>query len=277
MKYIHFFHNISKSDVSRFGGKAASLGEMAQSQFPIPDGFALSVDAFREFNGKEFSAEFEKELHDAYTKLGASRVAVRSSAVAEDASGASWAGQLETYLNVARDNLHTSIRKCWKSILSDEAVAYAVGKKLTEADLAVGVVVQTMIESEVSGVMFTANPITSDRSQVVIEGVFGLGEMIVQGIVTPDNWLISKDPLTVEEFNIAIKSKEMIFNSGKNSIRAVPEGRNDRATLREEQVLELARIGLKIEKHYKVPQDIEWAWAGGKFYIIQARPVTTLS
>ena len=276
MKYIEPFSAISKKDSVIYGGKVASLGEMYSAGIPVPNGFGISIEAHRDLGGKPFTDEFKQELKAAFKSLGFKRVAVRSSAVAEDAADASWAGQLETYLNVDTGGLEDAVRKCWKSVEASHVKAYSSDKKLGKDSLLVGVVVQGMVDSEASGVMFTANPVTGKKDEIMIEAAYGLGETVVQGIVTPDNFLIDAKSLTVSHFGIQIKEKMMVYENGKNVILPVPEVIADRAVLREEHVIELAKLGLKIEDHYGTPQDIEWARAKGRFYIVQARPITTL-
>lgn len=276
MSYIEPFQNITKKDSSIYGGKAASLGEMIQAKIPVPSGFAISIEAHRDFKHKPFTSEFEDELYKAFKLLGCERVAVRSSAVAEDSSDASWAGQLETYLNVNNTHLEQAVRDCWKSVEANHVKDYAKDKNLEDDSLLVGVAVQQMVESEVAGVMFTTNPVTSNSDEIMIEAAYGLGETVVQGIVTPDNFLISKKLHSVTHFGIQIKEKMMIFKDGKNMVLPVPEDINDRAVLREHQVLKLADIGIEIAKHYGFAQDIEWAYKDGDFFIVQSRPITTL-
>lgn len=245
--YIKFFNEISKNDISLVGGKAASLGEMTKAGFPVPAGFVITTEAQGVIN--------KDEIFQAFNALNAEKVAVRSSAVAEDSSQASWAGQLETYLNVSRDDLINKVRECWNSIKSERALSYAGGQNLSEDDLYVAVVVQEMIESKVSGVMFTANPVTSDKGEIMIESVLGLGEQLVQGSVTPDNFIVNKE-------NGEIKSKDL----------------QGEQTISDEIVNKLVELGKKIEDHYGSPQDIEWAIDNeGKIWILQSREVTTMS
>ena len=275
MRYTRRFKEISKDNANEFGGKVASLGEMLKAGIPVPDGFGISTDAFVSFNGKDFTDEFKQELHEMFKGLNVVRVAVRSSAIAEDSSVASWAGQLESYLNVDEDGFELAIRKCWNSINSNSAKSYAADKKLSKEDLFVGVAVQKMVNSDVAGVMFTANPVSNNIDELIIESAYGLGEVVVQGITTPDRFTLDKKGMWVVEFSISIKEKMMIFESGKNKIIDVPEQIADRTSLREDEVLKLANLGIKIEKHYKKPMDIEWAFEGKKFYIVQSRPITT--
>ncbi len=275
-KYVRYFTELSYKDIAQFGGKSCSLGELLQAGIQVPNGFAISAEAHKEFGNKPFSQEFEEEIQAAYRNLGLKRVAVRSSALAEDSSKASWAGQLETYLNVELNNIEDKIRKCWKSITTTHAVSYAIGKSFKQEDLLVGVAVQHMIESEVAGVIFTADPIEHNASNIIIEALFGLGEMLVQGLVTPDRFIVDHKSCEVIDFNIAIKDQQMVYKNGANVIRSVPDKIADKATLRETQVVDLARLGLKIEEHYKRPQDIEWALVDNNFYVVQSRPITTL-
>lgn len=282
---IRYFNQISREDINIAGGKGASLGEMARAGIPVPPGFVVTVDAFKAFSESDFPKELEEEILQAFDRLwqpsfakatAGERVAVRSSAVAEDSTKASWAGQLETYLNVSRDGLIESIRKCWDSIESERALSYASDKNLSKEDLAVAVVVQRMVDSDVSGVMFTVNPVTEDPNELMIEATFGLGELLVQGEITPDNFLIRKNDLKVINTDIQVKEKKLIFQDGKNVEVELSEEEEGRRTLTNEQIKELAALGVKIEKHYGKPQDIEWALENGRLYILQSRPITTL-
>lgn len=276
MSYIAPLKAIRKSESNMYGGKAASLGEMLNAGIPVPNGFGIAAQACAEFSEAGPSEEFVTELYAAFDRLGAARVAVRSSAIAEDSSDASWAGQLESYLNVERDGLLESVKKCWDSIHADWVQEYAKDKNVKDADLLVGIAVQQMVDSEVSGVLFTVDPVSQDEQLLVIEAVYGLGEMIVQGIVTPDHWVVQRDSLAVRDFEINIKKEQMIYRGGETVIVSLDDQVGDKATLREAQVQEIARLGYAIEAHYGHPQDIEWAFSNGKFYIVQARPITTL-
>lgn len=275
MQMLLKFNQITKEDVSAVGGKGASLGEMTKIGIPVPPGFVVTTEAFKQFVNSELPADVIEEIDQAFDELGVERVAVRSSAVAEDSSGSSWAGQLESYLNTTKDQLIDKIRDCWNSIKSERALAYAAQAGGNEEDLVVAVVVQKMVDSEVAGVMFTVNPISKDKNEMMIEAGFGLGETLVQGLITPDNWLVSKNPLKVTNFDIQVQEIMMVLKDGKNQEIPVPEDKKDKASLTEDQVLELAQIGLVIEKHYGFPCDIEWAYEKGKFYIVQSRPITT--
>ncbi len=269
--FIKKFHQANREDRLLVGGKAASLGEMIQAGLPVPEGFVVTTDGFL----AGMTGVLKKELIKAFDELGATRVAVRSSAVAEDSADASWAGQLESYLNVTKDGLVDAVAKCWQSIESDRAKHYADEHNVTQADRAVAVVVQKMVDSEVSGVMFTANPITGNRDEIMIEAVYGLGEMIVQGMVTPESIVADKAGTLISRSHHR-QTKQLVCKNGENRETAVGPKLQGKHILTRSQVEQLAALAQKIEKHYNSPQDIEWAFADGTFYIVQSRPITIL-
>lgn len=276
MDLIKTFDQISKDDVAIAGGKGASLGEMSKAGIPVPPGFIITSKAYKQFYNTELPADFIEEIYQAFEKLGAQRVAVRSSAVAEDSKTASWAGQLESYLNTTKADLIENIRKCWNSIKSDRALSYAAHQDLNEEDLIVAVVVQKMVNSESSGVMFTINPVTGNRDELMIEAGWGLGEMLVQGMITPDNFIVDKQSLEITSKDIQEQEMMMVTKEVGNVEVAVPVDQRLKPALTDGQVRELAVLGKKIEDHYGSPQDIEWALEGGQLFIVQSRPVTTL-
>lgn len=248
MSYIKDFSEISKKDVELVGGKGAALGELTNAGFSVPPGFVITTDAKNEIK--------EPEIFAAFQVLGAEKVSVRSSAVAEDSSSASWAGQLETYLNVTKENLMDSIKKCWQSINSDRVRSYIKDQNLSADQLKVAVVVQTMVKAQSAGVMFTVNPVSADKNEMMIESVLGLGESLVQGEVTPDNFIISKSKM-----EIIAKDLQKIEDP----------------SVSDENIMKLVEIGKKIEEYYGRPQDIEWAIdQENKIWILQSRPITTL-
>ncbi|KKT76758.1 MAG: hypothetical protein UW73_C0038G0007 [Microgenomates group bacterium GW2011_GWB1_44_8] len=273
---INLFSDISKNDVSLVGGKAASLGEMTNAGIPVPPGFVITTQAFENFNGDSIAPELQNEIEKNFSRLGAERVAVRSSAVAEDSSSSSFAGQFETFLNVTSENLIRSVINCLKSASSQMVTSYASAQGVSENDLKIAVVVQKMVNSEVSGVLFTANPINKDRNEIMIEAIYGLGELLVQGMTTPDNYLVDKVSGNIKSKNIARKDKMIIYQNGKNEEVSVPEKKKNESTLTNDQIIELTELGVKIESHYGVPQDIEWGIESDKIYILQSRPITTI-
>jgi len=225
-----------------------------------------------------------RQIMKAYLKLSShwglrqALVAVRSSATAEDLPGASFAGQQETFLNVRGEaNLVNRIRDCWASLFTPRAIFYREEKKFDHFKVGIAVPVQKMVQSEVSGVMFTVNPLTNDKKQIVIEAVWGLGETIVQGQVTPDYYQLEKETFKITKIQINSQLRQLIRKGVESEMAPVPSGLTKMQKLNSMQIVELAKIGEKIHQHYYFPQDIEWALEKGKLYIVQTRPVTTLS
>lgn len=312
--FIKHFNDLSKGDVEIAGGKGALLGEMTQAGMPVPPGFVVLAGAFDRFlEETDLRQEVEAQLgrvnyddvgsvdkasavirdliHDAampedledlirkeFDKLGSEYVAVRSSATAEDSSVASWAGELESYLNTRADTLLQNVKQCWSSLFTPRAIFYRKEKKLHDSHVSVAVVVQAMIESEISGISFTVHPVTEDPKQMIIEAAWGLGEAIVSGSVTPDSYVIEKGDWSLMDVNINAQ-KQMIVRGGQaeaNHWVDVPAKNREKQILPGERIIELAKICARIEEHYQSPQDIEWAFKDDEFYIVQSRPITTL-
>ena len=357
--FIKSFQNLTKSDVAIAGGKGASLGEMLTAGIPVPPGFVVLAPAFDKFldetdltqevqarlaavnyadvnsvdnvariiHGLIARADFPDDLAELifaeYKRLKLGRVAVRSSATAEDSQTASWAGELESYLNVEKESLLESIKKCWASLFTPRAIVYRHEKGLLKTKVSVAVVVQKMVEAEVAGVSFTVHPVTKDKDQMIHEAVWGLGEALVGGSVTPDAYVVRKgkgqsapnhalrlgsgqakvvrdcfacarndsshrsqrgklknqnpNDFEIVDINVSEQDKMIVRGSkGGSSWKAVPKSLRTKQKLTEKQIGELSAICVAIEKHYKFPCDIEWAMEKGKFYIVQARPITTL-
>lgn len=323
-QFIKNFTKISKKDVSIAGGKGASLGEMLKAGLLVPPGFVITAKAFDYFLEKDdtyidieaqlekvnyedtntidrysnvvrdiiadtpMSDDLAKEIISAFKKLGSKFVAVRSSATAEDSSVASWAGELETYLNTTEKTLLGNVKKCWSSLFTPRAIFYRKEKDLHKTKVSVAVVVQGMVESEISGICFTVHPVTQDKNQMIIEAGWGLGEAIVSGAITPDAYVISKlkvkskklkvvEDLEILDINVSRQERKLIrcLKKGVKWV-AVPKSKQGAQVLSGDKIIELAKICDNIEKHYKKPQDIEWALKDGKFYITQSRPITTL-
>jgi|SRR3989344_3710434 len=309
---IKNLNNLSKTDIDIAGGKGASLGEMTRVGMAVPPGFVVLASAFDRFlEETNLSADIDKilkgvkiedtksidkasnkiraliwkvnfpndiaeEIKKEFIKLQAPLVAVRSSATVEDSSTASWAGELESYLNTTEATLLDSVKKCWSSLFTPRAIFYRFENDLYNQKVSVAVVVQKMVQSEISGIAFTVHPVTENRDHMVIEAGYGLGEAIVGGMVTPDTYVISKKNKTILDKNIS-KQKMMIVRSPKGTKeKVVPKIKQSEQKLADKKIFELAEICKNIEKHYKKPQDIEWALEKGKFYITQARPITTL-
>jgi len=227
--------------------------------------------------------DLQKEILSAYdslAKTAASKyllVAVRSSATAEDSSQASWAGELESYLNVTRQNLLGMVKKCWSWLFTERAIFYRNEKGLRRSHVSVAVVVQKMVQSEIAGVCFTVHPVTRDKNQMIIEACFGLGESLVGGEVTPDAYVLDKRHWEILDINVS-EQEMMRTRKGPAGVfrKPVPGKLRHRQKLDGRQIVALAKICAAIEKHYKFPCDIEWALEKGKFYIVQSRPITTL-
>ncbi|CAI1491961.1 MULTISPECIES: phosphoenolpyruvate synthase [Thermococcus] len=236
--------------------------------------------------------EIAKEIEDAYKKLSqrfgkdAVYVAVRSSATAEDLPEASFAGQQETYLDVyGVDDVIDKVKKCWASLWTARATFYRAKQGFDHSKVYLSAVVQKMVNSEKSGVMFTANPVTNDRNEIMINASWGLGEAVVSGSVTPDEYIVEKGTWKIKEKFIAKKEVMVVRNpeTGKGTVYVKvaeylgPEW-VEKQVLTDEQIVEVAKLGAKIEEHYGWPQDIEWAYDkdDGKLYIVQSRPITTL-
>lgn len=231
-------------------------------------------------NGKVPDSVF-KEITAAYAKLSGpfkkTLVAVRSSATAEDLPGMSFAGQQATFLNVRGEAaLVNAVRECWASLFTARAIFYRVQNKISHDKVKLSAIVQKMIESEVSGVMFTLDPVTNDKDRIIIESVWGLGEMIVQGSVVPDHYVVQKETFAILSKEISDQVIQLVRHEDGNKEVEVPPAIRDKQKLPDQDIEKLARIGEKIQKHYYFPQDIEWSWVSGKLYIIQSRPVTTM-
>jgi len=298
------------------GGKGASLCRLHRNGFPVIEGFIVCADAFRSFmeENRLFEKVFAKldaidwdssaslaetgetvrdwllnaPMPDAiadllinnYKKLGSNApVAVRSSGTAEDLDDASFAGQQETFLYVIgeKDIIHY-VKACWASLYNDSAIFYRRQKKFSEREISIAVVVQRMVNSEKAGVVFSANPINKDRDTVMIEGAWGLGEGVVQGLVNPDNYLIKKGTYQVEMEHVAEKEVMIVRKGEKGGVLEVevPEHLRNVPVLTEDQRNKLVDLAVAAEKFYGKPQDLEWALEGDKIYLLQSRPITTL-
>ena len=226
--------------------------------------------------------KMEKAILEAYQALckhagkKAVAVAVRSSATAEDLPGASFAGQQDTFLNVTQKTLLKSVRQCWSSLFTPRAIVYRKDKGFSEEDVLISVAVQEMVFSEASGVMFTLEPVSGDKDKVIIDASWGLGEAIVSGQVTPDEYVVEKDTFRILDKQIFRKSKQIVSDKkGSTKWVDVPKKMQERPALSDKAIIRLAQYGIQIENHYGAPQDIEWAVdKDGRIFILQARPET---
>ena len=275
---------VGSADAVLAGGKAAGLGELIRAGFPVPPGFVVLTSAFPSGLAGSLSAvpaavarervaaapvpaSLAASVTAAYESLGADRpaVAVRSSAPFEDSSAASFAGMQDTYLGVrGADAVLDAVRRCWASLHNDESVAYQRARGLPPDGLAMAVVVQLMVRPRAAGVMFTRSPVTGDRSVVAIEGTWGLGSALVGGEVTPDHLTVSK--VTGEITGRQVGSKLRLHSFEPNgpgfSASAMPLALRGRSCLSDDEARALAAFGRRVEEHYGVPQDIEWALLG---------------
>jgi pyruvate, water dikinase len=314
---VKWLAEVGGADVAEVGGKGANLGELTQAGLPVPDGFVVTADAYRaclEAAGARadirsvfddvradaddpaalaegagrlasmvraagLSKQVRAAIVEAYRRLGRDvAVVVRSSATAEDTAGASFAGMHETYANVVGDQaVLDRVLDCWASLFGERVIAYRAGKGLAEEPV-IAVVVQLLADADRAGVMFTVDPTTGHRDTMVIEGAFGLGEVVVSGAVEPDTYVVAKAGPTLTSVRVGHKTHHLVAEPG-GRIRRVDDtaGRADTRVLTDDEVLDLARVGLRIEEVYDgVPQDIEWVMGSGGLAIVQSRPITTL-
>jgi len=316
MSCCHPLSDLRAEDAQRFGGKAASLGELLAAGIPVPPGFAVAVDAFAsfvresglgatisrrledsgvddvdslaaasrliesEFDAARIPPRIAEEITDAYDRLGRPPVAVRSSAVGEDSATATFAGQQETFLWVqGEDRLLSAVRRCWASLYTPRAISYRVQRGDASVAPAMGVVVQRMIDARISGVLFTCSPTTGDPSTIAVNASWGLGETIVSGEVTPDELLVSKVTGEVLRESIGDKRAERAPapGTGGTVLREVPAERRHARCLSADDLRRLLELARLIHAHFGRHQDVEWAIdSAGELFAVQSRPVTTL-
>jgi rifampicin phosphotransferase len=295
------------------GGKGASLASARAAGFPVPDGFHVTTDAYRAFMAENalddevdrilqeripvssetlFTAlrgmiesapmgdELKVQLGIAYASLGRpdAAVAVRSSATAEDLPGASFAGQQDTFLNVhGIEELTLAVRKCWASLWTERAIQYRDRLGIDHRSVSMGVVVQVMVPADVAGIMFTANPTTGERAEILVNASYGLGEAIVGGQVTPDSYTLRKPDLSLASVQIGEKSQKIVASADGTERQTVNTAQRAQRALSDEQLRELGALGVRLQEHFNdLPQDIEWAFAEGRLWLLQSRPVTGL-
>src|SRR5438132_7035796 len=312
--YVLGFQDIDKTKLMVVGGKGANLGELSKIEgIRVPDGFCISTEAFKRIIGEtssmnelldqlsllkvedrdkigELSGEIRRviegiaipqDIHEEITHL-LSRLdeknayAVRSSATAEDLPTASFAGQQDTYLNIiGKEAILKHISKCWASLFTDRAVIYRMQNGFDHKKVHLSVVIQKMVYPEAAGIMFTADPITSNRKLLSIDASFGLGEALVSGLVSADCYKVQEEEIV--DKMIATKKLAIygLKEGGTETLQIAPDQQKTQ-TLTEQQILQLARIGRQIEAYFGCPQDIEWCLVDDTFYIVQSRPITTL-
>ncbi len=312
--YVLGFQEIDKTKLAMTGGKGANLGELSGLKgIQLPEGFCVTTEAYKEIIGNngefnslldqlsllkadnresigEISAEIRKviegiaipkEIENEITRhlvqLGEKDgYAVRSSATAEDLPTASFAGQQDTYLNIiGKEAILRNISKCWASLFTDRAVTYRIQNGFDHRKIHLSVVIQKMVFPEAAGIMFTADPVTSNRKVVSIDASFGLGEALVSGLVNADIYKV-RDGRIIDKKISAKKLAIYALKEGGTGEKKIEAARQNMQTLTDEQILRLARMGRTIEAYFSRPQDIEWCLYENKFFIVQSRPITTL-
>lgn len=293
---------ITRNDVEVAGGKGANLGELIHEGFPVPPGFVVTADTYSDFvRGWDFESlspedirnrilneplpeEVEASIQTEHERLVPrfSRdfvYAVRSSATAEDLGDASFAGQHDTYYYVSADHLPQMVKKCWASLWADQACSYRDSQGIAHHMVSMAVVVQVMIESEISGITFTANPVSGNREEIVTEASWGMGAAIVDGRVSPDQYIYSREQQDVVSKKIADK-KFMVPSSltdEETRLVPVPALKRRQETLSTEQLATINEWAEKSQTYFESPQDLEWSIEGDEFFILQSRPITTLA
>ncbi len=320
--YTLDFSRISHADFARVGGKCASLGEMTQAGVAVPPGFAVTTDAYQamldhhgmraeierhlagvdpfdidqvdraaqairiRIRSHKLPAEVEAAIRTAYAKMGDNMpVAVRSSATAEDLPDASFAGQQDTYLWVrGADQVVEKVRDCWASLYTTRAVAYREKNRIPHAEVLMSVGVQKMVNARAAGVAMSLDPVNGDRTKIVIDASWGLGEMVVSGVVTPDNFTVEKVLMEIIDRKISDKHVELVGDpeAGEAVEREVSEARRRIQCLTDAEVVAVAALAKRLEKQNKCPQDVEWAIdadlpEGENLLALQSRPETIWS
>ncbi|MDP3698876.1 MAG: phosphoenolpyruvate synthase [Nanoarchaeota archaeon] len=269
-KILKFLENLDVEDTDKLQAVAKQIQELIIST-PIPQNMAEEIMYTYEMLGsiKQKATDLvePKEVF----------VAVRSSATAEDLPEASFAGQQATFLNVkGKEQVVSAVLACWASLFTARAIYYRVKNKFVHEKVLISALVQKMVNAEKSGIMFTVNPSTNHDDEIVIEAIYGLGELIVGGEINPDLYVVDKKTRDIKKIEVRKKDFGLFRNEkGENEKRAITKDKQERQVLNEKQVKELARLGKKLEEHYKKPQDIEWAVEKEEVYIVQTRAVTT--
>jgi pyruvate, water dikinase len=317
MNSIAWFEQLTIADTEVAGGKGANLGELTRASFPVPPGFVVTASAYLDamtrgsvrqvlaakmrgasdgadvgslsrdlqaiVEGAVDRAALRELLLEPYSQLAQRvaevnpKVAVRSSATAEDSAGASFAGMNRTFTNIAGiDDLVDAVARCWVSLFGERSVSYRISQAMPD-EPAIAVVVQIMVEADQSGVAFTADPVSGNRSLVVVEAGLGQGEVVVGGAIEPDTYVVSREPLRVISAHIGIKSHKIVASEHGDRTVALAESEQQARILNDDAVLSIARLALNVEDHYGVPQDTEWCFGPDhRLYLLQARPITTL-
>jgi pyruvate, water dikinase len=257
-------------DVAQVGGKAAQLGALLRFGMNVPAGFVITAEGVERWDN-----QMAEEAIRRFDELGVEFVAVRSSAVAEDSSDASWAGLFDTFLFVDRERLVDKIESCIASASSKRSASY--GRLAGQSGWQkIAVIIQAMIPSDISGVCFSVHPVTQSSNQIVIEAAYGLGEAVASGEVTPDNYVVSRQPREIVDKSTARQPKRLAFSTTERKSAWQNVKNPNSQKLNDEQILEVAAAAEKLEQYFGYPVDIEWAFHQNQLYILQSRPITTL-
>ena len=300
LMFTVFLREASEESILQVGSKALHLAKIINEEVTIPDGFVIKADALNQFmkenhlhnemSHEQFVEAFhsaplpkqiEQEILSSFQQLKAMTgyadlaVAVRSSSSAEDLEDASFAGQYDTILNVRDEQqLLDAVRQCWASVFSEHARDYAAQKSISLEEFPMGILIQQMVYPDVAGVIFSMNPITDSKDEIIINASYGLGEAIVSGIVTPDTYIVNKLTKAIDK---DLGLKEVKILPVNNTIMEVETTQEecDAFCLEDESILALEEVTAKLEKFYSFPVDIEFAVKDGKPYVLQSRPITT--
>lgn len=314
MKNIKRLDNFEIQHDETSGGKGKSLSMMLSQKVNIPNGFIILSSTFDNFVKQSnlnqeidlilkkvdknamhtvehaseqiqelilktrFPKNLELEIFNEYKNMNMALVAVRSSATVEDSIEHAWAGQLNTFLNTSTENLILNIQKCWASLYASRAIFYRFKNELDTILISIAVIVQEMVQSEISGIAFSVHPVSQDTNELIIEAGYGLGEAIVSGTVTPDSYIVKKDNLKIVDKYISTQNKKLVFSEKSNSNvwEDIFDTDPNSQKLSDKQIQKLSKLIIEIENFYGRPQDIEWAYFQNEFYILQSRPITTL-
>jgi phosphohistidine swiveling domain-containing protein len=281
------------------GSKALNLAAMMRAGLPVPEGFCVTAEVYRAhvstlrigkpqrdclasirelISAGELTTETAKEIRAAFKRLRTPLIAVRSSGTAEDLPGHSFAGLYDTYLRAADANgCIELVKRCWASLWTERAFDYRTQNGFAHDQAAMAVVVQQLVAADAAGVVFTADPVSGSSDHIIVEACWGLGEALVSGKVTPDRFVIHRGNLHIVERSFSTKSVETAFSpTGSPVERPVEPDRADKPSISDAAALKLARLALKVERIFDVPQDVEWAMAGPNLFLLQSRPITTL-
>ncbi len=304
-----FLSEVKSSELKFVGGKAKPLTKLIKIGIVVPSGFVIKTTVFdwvlsengcfekiknilnkknslgekaqkirNLINAIKMPKDLEEEIYNYFYQLRSSRVAVRSSADCEDMKKLSWAGEFDTYISVEPENLIKRIKQCWGSLYSERALHYALNSKGVLEKRSMAVIVQSMIFGDFSGVCFTVDPISKDKNMSVIEAIYGSGELLVSGEVSPDKYWIEKDDEIIFDIEVSRQTKKITSNDfGSACLKKVEVKNQEAQKLSGKKIIEITKVFKQIERIMDQPQDIEWVIRGSDLFILQSRPITTIN